>query len=67
MQQSNNLYKPGRGVFLGIVLGTFLGILFNKLALGMIFGFFVGVAVDSWRRKAASASKEIQVDDGKRS
>ncbi len=67
MQPSNKLYKPGRGVFLGFALGTFLGILFNELALGMIFGFFVGVAVDSWRRKAASAPQETQVDDGERS
>ena len=65
MQPSHKPYMPGRWVFLGFALGTLLGILFDKLALGMIFGFFVGLAIDSSKRKAASMSKETQADDGK--
>jgi len=65
MQPSHKPYTPGRWVFLGVVVGTFLGILFDKLALGMIFGLFVGMAIDSSKRKTASASRETQADDEK--
>lgn len=51
-------YKPGTWIVLGIVLGAFIGLLFSKLALGGIFGFFLGLAIDSSRRKAISSSEE---------
>ena len=51
-------YKPGTWIFLGILLGAFVGLLFSKFALGAIFGFFVGLAVDSSKRKASSSSEE---------
>jgi hypothetical protein len=44
-------YKRGTYVGLGLALGTFIGILLNKLALGMIFGFFIGAAMDAKKWK----------------
>lgn len=52
MQPERKRYRPGQWVFLGTVLGAFIGLLFGKFALGLIFGFFVGVAIDSVRRRA---------------
>lgn len=63
MQPSKQPYKPGHWVSLGFMLGTFIGIVFDKLALGMIFGFFVGAAIDSSKRKAASESQEAPTED----
>lgn len=51
-------YKPGAGIVMGIVLGAFIGLLFSKLALGAIFGFFLGLAIDASRRKAAGSAEE---------
>jgi hypothetical protein len=65
MQPSQKPYKPGHWVFLGFVLGTFIGILFGKLALGMIFGFFVGIVIDSSKRKSASRPEKAPSDDEK--
>lgn len=51
-------YKPGTWIVLGIVLGAFIGLLFSKLVLGGIFGFFLGLAIDSSKRKAIGSSEE---------
>jgi len=51
-------YKPGTWIVLGIVLGAFIGLLFSTLALGAIFGFFLGLAVDASKRKSISSSEE---------
>ena len=51
-------YKPGQWILLGTVCGAFIGLLFGKFAIGLIFGFFAGIAVDSRKRKAASAPTE---------
>jgi hypothetical protein len=40
-------YKSGQWVVLGVVLGGFVGLLVGKFAIGLIFGFFVGIAVDA--------------------
>lgn len=55
MQSGPTQYKPGQAVLLGVVLGGFIGLLVGKFAIGMIAGFFVGVAVDASRRKRASS------------
>jgi len=46
-------YKRGSYVGLGLALGTCIGILLDKLALGMIFGFFIGAAMDTkkWKQE----------------
>lgn len=62
MEPTQKPYKPGHWIVLSTVLGTFMGLLFWKLALGMIFGFFLGIAIDSFKRKAASVSKESRSD-----
>ena len=64
MQPMKNSYKPGSWVLAGTVLGMFLGLIFGKFALGLIFGFFVGLAIDSSKRKASKAlEKEPRVDE----
>lgn len=40
-------YKPGRAVFLGLVIGAFIGLLTRKLVLGGIIGFCIGLAMDA--------------------
>lgn len=56
MSNDPSPYKPGHGVVLGTALGAFIGLLVDKFALGLIFGFFAGVFVDSRKRKAAAAA-----------
>jgi zinc transporter ZupT len=56
-------YKPGQWVILGTVLGAFIGLLLGKFALGLIFGFFAGIMIDSGKRRASRASGERGKDD----
>ncbi len=58
MQPEPKLYKPGQWVILGTALGAFLGLLLGKFALGLIFGFFLGVMTDSIKRKASKMGNE---------
>ena len=53
MQPEPKPYKPGQWLILGAALGAFIGLLVGKFALGLIFGFFVGIVIDSTKRKAA--------------
>ncbi|MDR6983032.1 uncharacterized protein YqgC (DUF456 family) [Rheinheimera pacifica] len=62
MQPDKKPYRPGHWVVLGTILGTFIGIIFDKLALGMIFGFFIGVMIDSHKKKSKSAPAEKTPD-----
>jgi len=64
MQPSNKPYKPGQWILMGTALGAFIGILLGKLALGMIFGFFIGVAIDSNKRKAKVELDKDSNNDG---
>lgn len=57
-------YKRGRWVFLGTALGAFVGLLVGKFALGMIFGFFVGLVIDSLKQRALSSGHEHPPDEG---
>jgi len=59
----NRPYKSGQWIWLGTALGAFVGLLVGKFALGLIFGFFIGVAVDSTKRKAALAAKAQGVSE----
>lgn len=63
MQTANKPYKPGQWILLGTALGTFGGILLDSLALGMIFGFFLGAIIDSQRRRAAEAAATESAED----
>jgi hypothetical protein len=66
MTANSSTYRPGRWVVLGTILGAFLGLLFGKFALGLIFGFLVGIMIDSSKRKAMkSASPNDGVDPTK--
>lgn len=58
MSPTQKTYKAGQWVVLGTVLGAFIGLLFGKFALGLIFGFFFGIVVDSSKRKGAAGSQE---------
>lgn len=58
MQQEAPPYKRGQWVFRATVIGSFLGLLFDKFAIGLIFGFFVGIFIDSSKRKAAEAESK---------
>lgn len=55
MQPGRKRYRRGEWVFLGTVLGAFIGLLFGKFALGLIFGFFAGIAIDVMKRKASKS------------
>ncbi len=37
------------------MVGGFIGIVADKLALGLIFGFFIGLMIGSAKRKAAAS------------
>ena len=63
MQPNLNGYRPGSATLLGFVLGTFIGLLFGNLALGMIFGFFIGAAVDGAKQKKASSVEPGKSDE----
>jgi len=62
MNSNPESYKPGTWILLGTVIGAFIGLLFGKFAIGLIFGFFVGVAIDSRKRKAAASASDNQPD-----
>ena len=51
-------YRSGQWTVSGIVVGSFLGLIFGKLALGAIFGFFIGVLADARRRKSNSVTRD---------
>ncbi len=42
-QPRSKPFESGHWTMLGAVLGAFLGLLFGKSALGLIFGFFGGI------------------------
>lgn len=58
MASGANTYRPGHYTGLGFLIGLFVGILADQLALGMIFGFFIGAAIDGSKRRAAAADGE---------
>ena len=65
MNSESKPYRPGQATFLFTVIGAFVGLLIGKFALGLIFGFFIGLAAESARRRAASATgpaKDISED-----
>ena len=64
MQSEPKIYKPGHWVILGAVLGAFIGLLLGKFALGLIFGFFGGIVIDSGKRRASKGGSERGTDDG---
>lgn len=49
----------------GAILGAFAGLLSGKFALGLIFGFIAGIAIDaSKRRPPASGDSQPPDADG---
>ena len=63
MQPNTDGYRPGSATLLGFVLGTFIGLLFGNLALGMIFGFFIGAALDGAKQKKATSAEAGKPDE----
>lgn len=43
--------KTGQWVFIGTAAGAFIGLLFGKFAIGLIFGFFAGILIGAAKRK----------------
>lgn len=64
MQPETRTYKPGQWLLWGAALGAFIGLLFGKFAIGLIVGFFVGIGVDSAKRKASKANNEVRTVQG---
>ncbi len=66
MESNPRTYRRGHWIVWGTLLGAFLGLLVGKFALGMIFGFFVGVFVDSAKWKASRReAPPVVVDPGR--
>lgn len=63
VQSESKIYKPGQWLILGAALGAFIGLLLGKFALGLIFGFFAGIAIDSAKRRASKGGSESGADD----
>lgn len=63
MQSEPEIYKSGQWVILGTALGAFIGLLLGKFAIGLIFGFFGGIVIDSVKRRASKAGSERGTDD----
>ena len=53
----------GQATLTGVAVGTVLGIIFDKLAIGIIFGFFIGTVIDSNRRQQQAAREAETRDD----
>ena len=66
MQPEPKIYKPGQWLIIGAALGAFIGLLVGKFAIGLVFGFFAGIVVDSVKRKAPKASDDRPTDDTQR-
>jgi uncharacterized membrane protein YccC len=64
MPTTGKPYRKGQWIVIGVALGAFIGMLFGKLALGMISGFFVGLIVDSGKRKATTPADRMPDGDG---
>jgi hypothetical protein len=56
VEPTQKKYRAGHWVVWGTLLGAFIGLLLGKFALGLIFGFFVGIMIDSAKRKGAPSS-----------
>ncbi|KRA33791.1 hypothetical protein ASD68_12635 [Rhodanobacter sp. Root627] len=63
MQPTKKPYRPGHWIVVGTILGTFIGILLGKLALGMIFGFFLGAMIDAHKRKSIAVPAKESSDE----
>lgn len=50
--------KPVNWGILGAMVGGFIGIVADKFALGLIFGFFIGLMIGSAKRKAANSGNK---------
>ncbi|MDQ5979608.1 MAG: hypothetical protein QG602_2583 [Verrucomicrobiota bacterium] len=57
--------KPVNWGILGAMLGGFIGIVADKFALGLIFGFFIGLMIGSAKRKAAASDSTRPPGDEK--
>jgi F0F1-type ATP synthase assembly protein I len=66
MHSDPSPYKRGQWIVRGTIVGAFVGLLFGKFAIGLIFGFMVGIFIDSQKRKAAEAASKDRPakDDG---
>lgn len=62
-QPQSKPQKPGHWVIVGTALGAFIGLLVGKFAIGLIFGFFVGIVISSVKRKASSANERPAEDE----
>jgi hypothetical protein len=53
----------GQATLTGVAVGTILGIILDKLAIGIVFGYFIGTVIDSSRRKQQAAREAETRDD----
>jgi hypothetical protein len=63
VQSEPTISKPGQWVIFGAALGAFIGLLLGKFAIGLLFGFFGGIVIDSVKRRASKAGSERGTDD----
>mgnify|MGYP001764844792 CR=1 FL=1 len=63
MTPANAPAPSGSRIVLGTVVGAFLGLLVGKFALGLLAGFFVGVALSTRARKRADPAPPARSSD----
>ncbi|RXK55834.1 hypothetical protein ESB00_08105 [Oleiharenicola lentus] len=57
--------KPVNWGILGAMVGGFIGIVADKFALGLIFGFLIGLMIGSAKRKTAASDSTRPPGDEK--
>lgn len=63
MDKETESFSKGRYVLKCVIVGGFIGIVIDKLALGMIFGFFVGAFLEAKYKQADQAQDAEQHDE----
>lgn len=62
MGKETESFSKGNYMLKSVIIGGFIGILADKLALGMIYGFFISAFLEA-KQKKANQSQDAQQHD----